>query len=181
MTVAADPTIVNLRRYSETLPELVTLRQQARVTQVIGMAIEAEGLSTETGQTCEIHINHGRPPVLAEVVGFKQDRALLMALGETSGIQAGSPVIATHAPFSVPVGMELLGRVLNGLGQPLDGLGPLPRTRVALSDAVAPHPLRRPPITKQLETGVRAIDSVLTVGMGQRIGIFAGSGVGKST
>lgn len=172
---------VNLRRYREFLPQIVTLRRQGRVVQVIGLAIEAEGLNAETGEVCEIRVNHGRPPVLAEVVGFKQDRALLMPLGETAGIQPGTTVTATHAPFTVPVGRELLGRVLDGLGRPLDGLGPLPTRRAILHDRTSPHPLRRPPITKPLQTGIRAIDGLLTVGKGQRIGIFAGSGVGKST
>jgi FliI/YscN family ATPase len=181
MTANQELTKIDLRRYNAVLPQIVTLRQQARVSQVIGLAIEAEGLSVETGETCEIHVNHGRPPVVAEVVGFRQDRALLMPLGETNGIQAGSPVVAMHSAFGVPVGRELLGRVITGLGQPLDGLGPLPHTRTVLSENEAPHPLRRPPITQPLPTGVRAIDGLLTVGKGQRIGIFAGSGVGKST
>jgi len=172
---------IDLQRYTRLLPEIVTLRRQGWVVQVIGLAIEAEGLNAETGEICEIRVNHGRPPVIAEVVGFKQDRALLMPLGETAGIQPGAAVIATHSPFTVPVGRELLGRVLDGLGRPLDGLGPLPRRRAAINDLVSPHPLRRPPITAPLQTGIRAIDGCLTVGKGQRIGIFAGSGVGKST
>jgi flagellum-specific ATP synthase len=126
-------------------------------------------------------VNHGRPPVIAEVVGFKQDRALLMPLGETAGIQPGTPVVAIHSPFTVPIGRGLLGRVIDGLGRPLDGLGPLPRTRAALHERFSPHPLRRPTITETLQTGVRAVDGLLTVGKGQRMGIFAGSGVGKST
>ena len=179
--MTAGPPEVNLRRYADRLSTINTLLCQARVVQVIGLAIEAEGLLAETGEVCEIRVNHGRPPVIAEVVGFKQDRALLMPLGETSGIQVGSTVVATRSPFSVPVGKELLGRVIDGLGRPLDGLGPLPPRRAALTDRKAPHPLRRPTITEPLQTGVRAIDGLLTVGKGQRIGIFAGSGVGKST
>lgn len=176
----AIPT-VNLRRYRDLLPQIVTLRRQGRVVQVIGLAIEAEGLNAETGEMCEIRINHGRPPVVAEVVGFKQDRALLMPLGETAGIQPGTTVTAVHTPFMVPVGRALLGRVIDGLGRPLDGLGPLPGERTVLHENTSPHPLRRPPISEPLQTGIRAIDGLLTVGKGQRIGIFAGSGVGKST
>ena len=180
--IASDgiPT-VNLRRYRDLLPQIVTLRRQGRVVQVIGLAIEAEGLNAETGEMCEIRINHGRPPVVAEVVGFKQDRALLMPLGETAGIQPGTTVTAVHTPFMVPVGRALLGRVIDGLGRPLDGLGPLPGERTVLHENTSPHPLRRPPISEPLQTGIRAIDGLLTVGKGQRIGIFAGSGVGKST
>ncbi|MCC7354019.1 MAG: FliI/YscN family ATPase [Anaerolineae bacterium] len=172
---------VNLRRYHDLLPQIVTLRRQGRVVQVIGLAIEAEGLNAETGEMCEIRVNHGRPPVIAEVVGFKQDRALLMPLGETAGIQPGTAVTAVHAPFTVPVGRALLGRVIDGLGRPLDGMGPLPTERAILHENSSPHPLRRPPISEPLQTGIRAIDGLLTVGKGQRIGIFAGSGVGKST
>jgi flagellum-specific ATP synthase len=172
---------VDLSQYTAMLPSIVTLRCQARVVQVIGLAIEAEGLNAETGEVCEIRINHGRPPVMAEVVGFKQGRALLMPLGDTSGIQPGTPVVATNSPFTVPVGPEMMGRVIDGLGRPIDGLGPLPRTRRPLISDSAPHPLRRPMITETLQTGVRAIDGLLTVGKGQRMGIFAGSGVGKST
>lgn len=172
---------IGIRRLMEILPQVVTVRPQARVVQVVGLAIEAEGLRAETGEVCEIQINHGRPPVLAEVVGFTRDRALLMPLGETAGIQAGSVVVATRAPFTVPVGKELLGRVIDGLGRPLDGLGPLPAGRTAVYERQSPHPLRRPTITEVLQTGIRAIDGLLTVGKGQRIGIFAGSGVGKST
>jgi flagellum-specific ATP synthase len=179
--MAAGASDVNLQRYRDRLATVHTLLCQARVVQVIGLAIEAEGLLAETGEVCEIRVHSGRPPVIAEVVGFKQDRALLMPLGETSGIQVGSTVVATRSPFSVPVGNELLGRVIDGLGRPLDGLGPLPTRRAVLADRAAPHPLRRPTITEPLQTGVRAIDGLLTVGKGQRIGIFAGSGVGKST
>jgi flagellum-specific ATP synthase len=176
----AIPT-VNLHRYRDLLPQIVTLRRQGRVVQVIGLAIEAEGLNAETGEMCEIRVNHGRPPVVAEVVGFRQDRALLMPLGETAGIQPGTTVTAVHTPFTVPVGRALLGRVIDGLGRPLDGLGPLPSERAVLHENTSPHPLRRPPISQPLQTGIRAIDGLLTVGKGQRIGIFAGSGVGKST
>jgi flagellum-specific ATP synthase len=173
--------VVDLRRYIECVSETTTLRNQGTVAQVIGLAIEAEGLQSETGEICEIRANHGRPPVIGEVVGFKQGRALLMPLGDTAGIQPGSVIVATHRPFTVPVGPELLGRVIDGLGRPLDGLGPLPRRRAALNESSAPHPLRRPTIHETLQTGIRAIDGMLTVGKGQRMGIFAGSGVGKST
>jgi FliI/YscN family ATPase len=181
MSGQAEARCVDLTKYRQLLPAIHTMQVQARVVQAVGLAIEAEGLSSETGEVCEIVVNHGRPSVLAEVVGFREGRSLLMPLGETTGIQAGSRVIATRQPFTVPVGEELLGRVMDGLGRPLDDRGPLPRCRAAVQAAPPPHPLRRTSITEPLVTGVRAIDGLLTVGKGQRVGIFAGSGVGKSS
>lgn len=157
------------------------LHTMGRVAQIVGLTIEASGLEAEMGEMVEIRFNsHGRLP--AEVVGFKDSRVLLMPLGEMAGIQPGSPVIPTHTHFRVPVGPALLGRVLDGLGRPIDDKGPLGATdTVLVTDRAAPHPLRRQPIDRPLVTGVRTIDSLITVGQGQRMGIFAGSGVGKST
>jgi flagellar biosynthesis/type III secretory pathway ATPase len=104
-----------------------------------------------------------------------------MALGEMQGIQPGSPVVPLRSVFRAPLGRALLGRVLDGLGRPIDGRGPLPGGETAPINNAAPHPLRRRPIAEPLVTGVRAIDGLLTCGKGQRLGIFAGSGVGKST
>ncbi|MBM4423063.1 MAG: FliI/YscN family ATPase [Chloroflexi bacterium] len=170
-----------LDRVSAALRQARTLRVCGRVTQIVGLTIEAQGLDCEIGELVEIRYNsHGRLP--AEVVGFRDERTLLMPLGEMRGIQPGSPVIAEGQPFHVPVGRGLLGRVLDGLGQPIDGKGPLNATNmVPVSSGTSPHPLKRQPITEPLATGVRAIDSLITIGKGQRMGIFAGSGVGKST
>jgi flagellum-specific ATP synthase len=114
------------------------------------------------------------------VVGFRNDRVLLMPLGDVTGIAPGSRVIASREPFVVNVGHELLGRVLNGLGAPIDGKGPIAASAVRSVAHAAPDPLTRKRILKPLATGVRAIDAMLTCGKGQRIGIFSGSGVGKS-
>src|SRR3972149_8679436 len=119
-------------------------------------------------------------PLLAEVIGFRNERALLMPLGEMQGIQPGCAIYRLHSAFRAPVGTALLGRVLDGMGRPIDGRGPLGVTETAPIYNAAPHPLRRQAITEPLVTGVRAIDGLLTSGKGQRMGIFAGSGVGKS-
>lgn len=153
---------------------------EGRVTKVVGLTIEAQGPSVEVGHLCTIQRADGEP-LLAEVVGFRQENVLLMPLGEMWGVAAGARVAATGRVLAVPVGPHLLGRVLDGLGQPADGL-PMPAP-VDWYPAVSspPAPLTRPPINRVLGVGVRAIDALLTCGRGQRLGIFAGSGVGKST
>ena len=152
-----------------------------RVTRVVGLVVEATGIDAGLGTLCRI-TNHARDrAVLAEVVGFNERHMLLMPLGELDGLHAGAAVEPLGRTFGVDVGPALLGRVLNGLGQPIDGKGALDVTeRVSLA-AEPPNPLHRETIDRPLETGVRAIDGFLTIGRGQRVGIFAGSGVGKST
>jgi len=175
------PATLDLSKYRARLRDLATLRCQGSVVQVIGLTIEAQGLNPQIGEVCLIHPDHGQPPITAEVVGFRNDSTLLMPLGEMQGLRPGSPVVASSAQFTVPVGRELLGRVLNGLGQPIDGRGPISGAQTSSLANTSPHPLRRLPITRPLATGVRALDGLLTCGQGQRIGIFSGSGVGKST
>jgi len=152
-----------------------------RVTRVVGLVVEATGIDAGLGTLCRI-TNHARDrAVLAEVVGFNERHMLLMPLGELDGLHAGAAVEPLGRTFGVDVGPALLGRVLNGLGQPIDGKGALDvAERVSLA-AEPPNPLHRETIDRPLETGVRAIDGFLTIGRGQRVGIFAGSGVGKST
>ncbi|MCL4832953.1 MAG: FliI/YscN family ATPase [Caldilineaceae bacterium] len=170
---------MNLSAYHSRLAEISPLRQQGRVVQVIGLTIEAEGISPKLGERCQIDGANG--PLDAEVVGFRKSHTLLMPLGEMEGVQPNSRVTATRNLFLAPVGPGLLGRVLDGLGNPIDGKGPLwIEQRVPLSNR-APHPLQRKPITEPMGTGVRAIDGLLPMGKGQRMGIFAGSGVGKSS
>lgn len=170
----------DLSRARRALESARTLRTAGRVVQIVGLTLEAQGVDCELGEMVEIRFNsHGRLP--AEVVGFKEGRTLLMPLGEMHGIQPGSPVIAGGDHFRAPVGRALLGRVLDGLGRPIDGKGPLSSTATVPIANIAPHPLLRQPVTEPLATGVRAIDSLITCGKGQRLGIFSGSGVGKST
>jgi flagellar protein export ATPase FliI len=171
---------VNLAPYRARLRQVTTLRSVGRVVQLIGLAIEAEGLRSRIGELCYIQGDRDET-IAAEVVGFRGDRVLLMAMDAMHGIQPGSEIVATGRLFRVPVGPELLGRVLDGLGRPLDGLGPLRTTRTWPVSNDPPNPLARDRIKQPLETGVRAIDGLLTCGKGQRLGIFAGSGVGKST
>ena len=172
---------INWDVYHQALANTVALVRRGRVTQVIGLTIEAQGLKAQIGELCYIASQEGQAEIPAEVMGFRDERTLLMPLGEMHGIGPGSAVRATGSFFTVPVGNALLGRVLDGLGRPIDGKGPILCPTCYPATRSAPPPLGRIPITQPLETGIRAIDGFLTVGKGQRIGIFAGSGVGKST
>jgi len=172
---------VNLSKYRQALRNLIPIVCQGRVVNVVGLTIEVEGLVGQVGELCRIFPGTGQPPVPAEVVGFHDQRLQVMPLGRTDGIQPGSKVVASRDFLTVPVGEALLGRVLDGLGRPLDGLGPIVTERTRPVYSTPPHPLQRQPIHEPLTTGIRSIDGMLTCGKGQRIGIFAGSGVGKST
>lgn len=152
-----------------------------RVTRVVGLTIEATGLDVGVGELCRVTSLSDDRSVLAEVVGFNEQHVILMPLGELDGMHAGSFVQPLGRSFGVHVGPALLGRVLNGLGHPIDGLGALDLPERVPLAAEPPNPLERNTIVEPLETGVRAIDGMLTIGRGQRVGIFAGSGVGKST
>lgn len=168
-------------RYTQALKHLDPVRVNGKVMQVIGLTVESEGPDASIGDVCEIYPMKGGAPVLAEVVGFRDNRVLLMPLGELYAIGPGCDVVATGGPLTVQVGSELLGKVLDGLGKPLDG-SKLPARMAHYSTHNSPgNPLMRPRVSEPLGVGVRAIDGLLTVGQGQRIGIFAGSGVGKST
>lgn len=155
------------------------IRPEGRVVKVIGLTLEALGPSCRIGEVCTVHAEGVEVP--CEVVGFREDRVLLMPLGRMDGIAPGARVVATGERLQVAVGPELIGRVVDGLGRPIDGLGPLTTRVYRPVDSDPPPPLSRPPITEPLGVGVRAIDGLLTCGRGQRLGIFAGSGVGKST
>lgn len=150
-----------------------------KVSKVIGLTIEVKGLKAFIGELCHILVKETTSIIKAEVVGFNDDKVLLMALGGLSGISQDSWVIPTRKPFTVEVGAHLLGQVLDGLGNPMDTESK-PGLQVSI-DRDPPDPLKRRRIDRVLSTGVKAIDGLLTVGEGQRMGIFAGSGVGKST
>ncbi|MEW9667635.1 flagellar protein export ATPase FliI [Ammoniphilus sp. 3BR4] len=172
---------INLQAYLQCLSDLDPIRLNGKVTQVIGLTVESQGPNVRLGEVCHILPQGQGHPVMAEVVGFRDNKVLLMPLGDLGLIGPGCDVLATGKPFMIQVGQELLGQVLDGLGQKMDGSS-LP---YGLADYPAvnqpPNPLQRPRIKDPLSVGVRAIDSLLTVGKGQRVGIFAGSGVGKST
>lgn len=175
--VAAVP---DLRRYEARLRAASTIVARGHVREVIGLLVEIEGISARLGELCAIE-RPGEEPILAEIVGFRGERTLAMPLGELRGVQSGAPVTSRGALTMVPVGPGVLGRVLDGLGRPIDGLGPITADFVRPGAGTSPHVLQRRRIDQTLTTGVRALDGLLTCGLGQRIGIFAGSGVGKST
>ncbi len=157
------------------------VEKRGRVVQMIGLVIESEGPLCAVGEICRIESARHDGHTLAEVVGFRAGRVLLMPLGDLQGIHPGSEVIAHGRPLEIPVGDELLGRVLNSLGEPMDAMEAIRPSGVARCMGVPPHPLRRARIHKVFSTGIKAIDTLIPVGRGQRLGIFAGSGVGKST
>ena len=171
---------LDLSRFRTALAQLNPLSISGRVVQVVGLTVEAMGLNCRVGEICEIQTSHSTP-LMAEVIGFRNSHTLLMPLGNMEGIQPDSTVRSVSRAFKAPVGESLVGRVLNGLGEPIDGKGPLEAVDWASTNQAPPHPLQRSAIAEPLVTGVRVIDGMLTCGKGQRMGIFAGSGVGKST
>jgi flagellum-specific ATP synthase len=173
--------MADLQRLAAAIARADLHRRHGRVSDLIGLIVEATGLEAEVGEVCEIATGRGRAPVPAEVVGFRSRRTLLMPLGELHGIGPGNVVTATGEPVRVPVGDELLGRVLDGLGRPLDRGDELGVGRVRSADGAPPDPLERPRIRERVGLGVRALDGMVPCGRGQRLGIFAGSGVGKSS
>ena len=152
-----------------------------RVVQLIGLVVESEGPLASLGEVCRIQSGRHDGETLAEVVGFRNHHLLLMPLGEIHGIHPGSEVIATGAPLRVAVGSALKGRVIDGLGSPLDGLGPIISDHYVGLNMRPPHPLKRQRIHEIFQTGIKSVDTFTPLGRGQRLGIFAGSGVGKST
>ena len=173
--------IANLKKYHDKLNEISLYQYKGKVSRVIGLTIESRGPAVRLGETCHIYPIKSKDPVLAEVVGFKEDTVLLMPLGEMEGIGPGSMVIATGNTLEVDVGEQLLGRILDGMGNPIDDFEPPSLNYSYPVNNQPPNPLSRTKITEPLPLGVKAIDGFLTCGRGQRIGIFAGSGVGKST
>lgn len=172
-----SPRVAHYLRHLEGVNDTI---HSGRVSQIVGLTIESIGPTTNIGDICLIKPRSGGG-VPAEVVGFRDQKVLLMPLSDLTGIGPGSLVTATGAPLMVPVGEGLLGRILDGLGQPMDGRGAVAATKYLSVQGNIPSPLERQRIKTHLSVGVRAIDGVLTCGRGQRIGVFAGSGVGKST
>lgn len=170
-----------LEKYNSRLKDISLVQYKGRVSKVVGLTIESKGPAVRLGETCNIYPVKSDEPIMAEVVGFKDDAVLLMPLGEMEGIGPGSLVVATGNTLEVEVGEELLGRVLDGMGNPIDELGSFAIKTVYPVNNQPPNPLMRSKIQEPLSLGVKAMDAMLTCGIGQRIGIFAGSGVGKST
>lgn len=195
-TEVADPTLarklrhlsqrfpippVNWNRYLSLINSAEVVRATGRISGLVGLTIEADGPNTRVGDLCMLEELQTRQKIPAEVVGFRRGRVLLMPIGDHHGIGPGWVVSATGETLTAPVGERLLGRVVDALGNPIDGLGPVPGTIRRSLNSTPPHPLTRPRVTDRLTTGVRVIDTLLTLGKGQRMGLFAGSGVGKST
>lgn len=157
------------------------LSRTGKIENIVGMSIEASGGRGAIGDICRIYSAESNSQVLAEVVGFKSDRMLLMPYQNMNGLAPGSFVRNTGRRLRLQVGDFLRGRIINAMGKPIDGLAPFPEGDSYYVDSPYINPLTRPPIRERVDFGVRAIDSTLTIGKGQRIGIFAGSGVGKST
>lgn len=164
------------------MDEIDTYKRFGRVKRVVGIMIESQGPTSSIGDVCYIYLSYQMSKkIMAEVVGFNGDAVILMPYSSISDIGPGCLVESTSKPLQIKVGSALIGKVLNSLGQPLDD-SVLPRTlSVYPTEQEPPNPLQRPPIQEPLQVGVKVIDSMLTIGKGQRVGIFAGSGVGKST
>ncbi len=172
----------NLRfdRYQKWLERASLNQDSGKITQVIGQVMVGYLPGATIGSVCAIIPPQGGLRFLAEVVGFRDRNVLLMPLGEMRGVGLGSGIVLEREVATIRVGPELLGRVINGLGEPLDGKGPIDAVEESLIYAPVGNPLEREPIHQPLDLGVRAINGLITVGRGQRVGIMAGSGVGKS-
>ena len=175
------PTMSSFARAAHALHGADLSRRVGRVSDLIGLIIEATGVQVEIGEVCMVGDGRDRAPVATEVVGFRGGRTLLMPLGELHGIGPGTSVHPTGGPFRVAVGEPLLGRVIDGLGNPLDGFDVPSGVSWRSTTATPPDPMTRPRIEDRVGLGVRALDTLVPCGRGQRLGIFAGSGVGKSS
>jgi len=170
---------IDFNKYYSALETVNLMNCQGYVVRVSGSTVESAGPVVGLGELCGIHVRDGRR-ILAEVVGFRHDHLILLPLEHIEGISPGDTVTARTTPRHIMLSEKALGRVLNGLGEPIDDKGPLPGGEKCPLDVSSPPPLSREKITKPLALGIRSLDGVLTCARGQRVGIFAGSGVGKS-
>jgi len=170
---------IDFEKFHSALRQVNLLTCQGSVVRVSGLTVESAGPTLALGELCGIQIRDGRR-VLAEVVGFQNDHLILLPLEHIEGISPGDTVTARTTPRYITLSEGILGRVINGLGEPIDNKGPLTGTDKRALDASSPPPLSREKISSRLALGIRSIDGVLTFGKGQRVGIFSGSGVGKS-
>ncbi|MUV39964.1 H(+)-transporting two-sector ATPase [Lentibacillus sp. JNUCC-1] len=173
---------MNVMSYINRIDQTDPYKRYGKVLRAVGLMIESLGPDVRLGEVCYIHpVKQDKKPVLSEVVGFDEEKIILMPYAEVSDIGPGCIVEASGDPLTIKIGRGLIGKVLNSLGTPLDGT-PLAKGLASFqTERTPPNPLSRAPIKEPVQVGVKAIDSLLTVGKGQRIGIFAGSGVGKST
>ena len=173
--------MIDLSRYQTAVARTAPMRLNGRVAQVVGLIVESIGPPARIGEVCFVHTSRHRPPLPAEVVGFRGNRVLLMPLATTAHIAHGAEVVSTGRPFTIRASRALLGRILDALGRPIDGGGIIASGQEVPVDQAPPPPLQRQRIAEPLPLGIRAIDAFLTCGKGQRLGIFSGSGVGKSS
>jgi FliI/YscN family ATPase len=179
----ASPTAdhLSLDHYFDVVRHADLTPLSGRVVRVVGLVVESEGPSVPVGEVCTVVGAPDDPPLSVEVVGFREGRLLSVPLGRTAGIRPGARIIARGALATLPAGNGLLGRVIDAFGQPFDGLGPIRASERVPLQQTAVNPLARESVNQALGTGVRAIDALMTCGLGQRLGLFGGSGVGKST
>ena len=175
--------VIDLKKYQKSLSRTATVQVKGRVTELVGLVAKAVIPGVKMGELCTIETNEGRTRIKAEAVGFKDNQVLLMPLGNLEGIAPGSEVTASGDCLKVAVGDALLGRILDGLGDPLDvdRKGPLVCSEFYPVHADPPDPLKRRRVTSPISIGIKSIDAVITCGEGQRVGLFAAAGVGKST
>ena len=173
-------TTFSLAKYHRCVDTACTIQANGKVTNVVGLVIEAQGPVSRLGTVCDIYTKSDSRKITAEVLGFKDNKVLMMPLQEIRGIGPGCPIVARQHRAVIPVGPGLLGRVIDGLGNPIDNKGPIPAKSEYPIYGTPVNPLTRKRISKPLDLGIRAINGLLSVGCGQRMGIFAGSGVGKS-
>ncbi len=176
----SDPGI-DLSGYFHKLRHMTLIKTVGSVKRAIGLVVESQGPPVSVGELCEIAGSDGAEPIPAEVIGFRDNYVLSMPLFKVHGVKLGDKVVCRKKQASVPVSSALLGRVIDALGNPIDDLGPIEAAEEYPLQPAATNPLERQNIDEMLGTGIRAIDGLLTCGKGQRIGIFGGSGVGKST
>ncbi len=173
---------IDLQYAIDKVKSVETIQAYGKVVEIIGLIIEADGPKSSIGDLCYIYKDDSKTKkIMAEVVGYRANRILLMPLSSMEGIMAGAPVVNTGSDMKIKVSEAMLGRVLDGLGEPIDGYGDIVPEKLYSTNAEFINPLMRKPIDEPLSLGIRAIDGFVTVGKGQRMGIFAGSGVGKST
>ena len=181
MATPASTAGVSLQPYFARLEQVDPTPLAGRVVRVVGLLVESIGPRARVGDICVIAGDRGESPLPVEVVGFRDGHLLSVPLGDTAGVRPGARIVLRSSCATVPVGSALLGRVVDAFGQPLDQLGPLRGTVQAPIRRAPSNPLSRHPVSVALPTGVRVVDSLLTCGRGQRVGLFGGSGVGKST
>lgn len=172
--------LLDIGKYNSMVDRIETIKFTGKVTAIKGLTVESSGPPAAVGEVCKIITSTGKE-IQGEVIGMEENKTILMTYDEMEGIQIGDCVVATGEELSVYVGEYLLGRVLDGTGRSYDGLGMIGSSKVAPIFNLPSDAMKRRPIREPLPTGVRAIDGLLSIGKGQRIGIFAGSGVGKST